>query len=39
VSPELESLDDDADGGVDVEVKVTMWPTIDLPEYGIAASR
>jgi trigger factor len=32
VSPELESLDD-ADGGVDVEVKVTMWPTIDLPEY------
>jgi trigger factor len=32
VSPELESLDE-ADGGVDVEVKVTMWPTIDLPKY------
>lgn len=32
VNPELESLDD-VDGGVDVEVKVTLWPTIDLPNY------
>lgn len=32
VTPELESLDD-VDGGVDVEVKVTLWPTIELPTY------
>lgn len=32
VTPELESLDD-VDGGVDVEVKVTLWPTIELPSY------
>ena len=32
VTPELESLDD-VDGGVDVEVKVTLWPTIVLPTY------
>jgi trigger factor len=24
---------DDIDGGVEVEVKVTLWPTIDLPTY------
>ncbi len=32
VTPELSSLDD-VDGGVDVEVRVTLWPTIDLPAY------
>lgn len=32
VNPELESMDD-VDGGVDIEVKVTLWPTIDLPNY------
>lgn len=32
INPELESIDD-IDGGVEVEVKVTLWPTIDLPEY------
>ena len=32
VTPELESVDD-VDGGVDVEVKVTLWPTIELPTY------
>lgn len=32
VNPELESVDD-VDGGVDVTVKVTLWPTIDLPNY------
>lgn len=32
INPELESLDD-VDGGVEVEVRVTLWPTIDLPNY------
>lgn len=32
INPELESIDD-IDGGVEVEVKVTLWPTIDLPSY------
>jgi trigger factor len=32
INPELESIDD-VDGGVEVEVKVTLWPTIDLPKY------
>lgn len=32
VNPELSSMDD-VDGGVEVEVKVTLWPTIDPPKY------
>jgi trigger factor len=32
VTPQLEALND-VDGGVEVEVKVTLWPTIELPEY------
>jgi trigger factor len=32
VTPELSSLDD-VDGGVEVEVTVTLWPTIELPNY------
>jgi len=32
VNPQLESLED-VDGGVEVAVKVTLWPTIDLPPY------
>ena len=32
VTPQLESLND-VDGGVDVEVRVTIWPTIELPTY------
>lgn len=32
INPELESMDD-VDGGVEVEVKVTLWPEIDLPNY------
>ncbi|MEA1902173.1 MAG: trigger factor [Actinomycetota bacterium] len=32
VTPELESLDD-VEGGVDVAVKVTLWPTIETPHY------
>lgn len=32
VNPQLESLDD-FDGGVEVAVKVTLWPTIELPPY------
>lgn len=32
VTPELTSLDD-VDGGVDVEVKVTLWPSVELPNY------
>ena len=32
VTPELESLDD-VDGGVEVEIRVTLWPTIELPNY------
>jgi trigger factor len=33
VTPELESLDDDPDGGVKVGVRVTLWPKIELPPY------
>ncbi len=32
VNPELESIDD-VEGGVEVEVKVTLWPTIATPAY------
>lgn len=32
VNPQLESLED-VEGGVEVAVKVTLWPTIDLPPY------
>jgi trigger factor len=32
VTPELEALND-VEGGVEVEVKVTLWPTIELPNY------
>jgi len=32
INPQLESIDD-VEGGVEVEVKVTLWPTIDLPNY------
>ncbi len=32
VTPELESLDN-VEGGVDVAVKVTLWPTIETPMY------
>lgn len=32
VNPELESMDD-VEGGVEVEVKVTLWPSIDIPNY------
>jgi trigger factor len=32
VTPQLESMND-VDGGVEVEVRVTLWPTIELPEY------
>lgn len=32
VTPELESIDD-IDGGVEVGVRVTLWPKIDLPVY------
>jgi trigger factor len=32
VSPQLESVNE-VDGGVDVEVLVTLWPSIELPEY------
>jgi trigger factor len=32
INPELESMDD-VEGGVEVEVRVTLWPRIDLPEY------
>lgn len=32
VTPELESLTD-VDDGVEAEVKVTLWPTIDVPNY------
>ncbi|HEY6628211.1 MAG TPA: trigger factor, partial [Acidimicrobiia bacterium] len=32
VTPQLESLNE-VDGGVDVEVLVTLWPTIELPNY------
>jgi trigger factor len=32
VTPQLESLND-VEGGVEVEVRVTLWPTIELPAY------
>jgi len=32
INPELESVDD-VEGGVEVEVKVTLWPTVELPNY------
>ena len=32
VTPELASIDD-VDGGVEVEVKVTLWPEIETPKY------
>ena len=32
LNPELEAVDE-VEGGVEVEVKVTLWPTIDLPNY------
>lgn len=32
INPELESIDD-VDGGVEVAVKVTLWPSIELPKY------
>jgi trigger factor len=32
INPELEAMDE-VEGGVEVEVKVTLWPTIDLPKY------
>lgn len=32
ITPELTSLDD-VDGGVEVEVAVTLWPTIETPSY------
>ncbi len=32
VSPQMERLDE-VDGGVDVAVRVTLWPEIDLPAY------
>ncbi len=32
VTPQLERLDE-VDGGVEVEVRVTLWPKIELPPY------
>jgi trigger factor len=32
VTPQLESMND-VEGGVEVEVRVTLWPIIDLPNY------
>ena len=32
VTPQLEALND-VNGGVEVEIKVTLWPEIDLPNY------
>jgi len=32
INPELEGIDD-VDGGVEVEVRVTLWPTIAVPNY------
>jgi len=32
VTPQLESLND-VEGGVEVGVRVTLWPTIELPNY------
>ena len=33
INPELEALDEIDGGGVEVEVKVTLWPTIEIPNY------
>jgi trigger factor len=33
IAPELMSIDDVAGGGVEVEVTVTLWPSIELPKY------
>jgi trigger factor len=32
INPELESVDD-FEGGVEVKVRVTLWPKVDLPNY------
>ena len=32
VTPQLESMND-VEGGVEVGVRVTLWPTVDLPNY------
>ncbi|HET9259219.1 MAG TPA: trigger factor [Acidimicrobiia bacterium] len=32
INPELETIDD-IEGGVEVEVKVTLWPKIEVPKY------
>ena len=32
VTPQLEALND-VDGGVEVEVRVTLWPKVELPNY------
>jgi trigger factor len=32
INPELESVDD-FEGGVEVQVRVTLWPKVDLPNY------
>jgi len=32
INPELESVDD-VEGGVEVQVRVTLWPKVDLPKY------
>jgi trigger factor len=32
INPELQSVDD-VEGGVEVQVKVTLWPKVDLPKY------
>jgi trigger factor len=32
ITPELETLDE-VDGGVEVGVRITLWPTIELPNY------
>ena len=32
INPELESVED-VEGGVEVQVKVTLWPKVDLPKY------
>lgn len=32
VTPQLEAMND-VEGGVEVEVRVTLWPVVDLPNY------
>jgi trigger factor len=32
INPELESVDD-VEGGVEVQVRVTLWPKVELPNY------